>query len=146
MVQIAPTGGRQRSELEVSKFWIQGVALVMAFGFAVMGFLALRTYTDSMPQPDQVLDLQGEVVFTGEDITTGQQIFLRRGLQQYGSIMGHGGYLGPDYTADYLRRSSTLVLDDLQSSPGSTGSPRRDDADQPVRRGNRRPGVHRRTS
>ncbi len=116
MVQITPQGGRQRSELEVSKFWIQGVALVMAFGFAVMGFLALRTYTDSMPQPEQVVDAQGEVVFTGEDITSGQQIFLRRGLQQYGSIMGHGGYLGPDYTADYLHRSSNLVLDDLKSS------------------------------
>ena len=116
MVQIASTGGRQRAELEVSKFWIQGVALVMVFGFAVMGFLALRTYTDSMPQPEQVVDSQGGVVFTGADITTGQQIFLRRGLQQYGSIMGHGGYLGPDYTADYLRRSSTLVLDDLKST------------------------------
>lgn len=116
MVQITPQGGRQRAELEVSKFWIQGVALVMVFGFAVMGFLALRTYTDGMPQPEQVVDSQGEVVFTGEDITSGQQIFLRRGLQQYGSIMGHGGYLGPDYTADYLRRSSTLVLDDLTSS------------------------------
>ncbi len=116
MAQIAPQGGRQRAELEVSKFWIQGVALVMVFGFAVMGFLALRTYTDGMPQPEQVVDSQGEVVFTGEDITSGQQIFLRRGLQQYGSIMGHGGYLGPDYTADYLRRSSTLVLDDLTSS------------------------------
>ncbi|WP_310526262.1 hypothetical protein [Nocardioides sp.] len=114
--QISPADGRQRAELEVSKFWIQGVALVMAFGFAVMGFLALRTYTDSMPQPEQVVDSQGGVVFTSEDITTGQQIFLRRGLQQYGSIMGHGGYLGPDYTADYLRRSSTLVLDDLKST------------------------------
>ncbi|MEO5652792.1 MAG: cbb3-type cytochrome c oxidase subunit I [Marmoricola sp.] len=88
----------------------------MAFGFAVMGFLALRTYTDSMPQPEQVVNAQGEVVFTSEDITSGQQIFLRRGLQQYGSIMGHGGYLGPDYTADYLRRSSNLVLDDLKST------------------------------
>src|SRR5690606_31185512 len=46
------------------------------------------------------------VVYTTDDITAGQQIFLRRGLQQYGSIMGHGGYLGPDYTAEYLRLST----------------------------------------
>ena len=116
MEQIASKDGRQRSELEVSKFWIQGVALVMAIGFAIMGFLALRTYTDAMPQPERVENSQGEVVFTGAEITSGQQIFLRRGLQQYGSIMGHGGYLGPDYTADYLRRSSAFVLDSLKES------------------------------
>ncbi len=119
MVQISPknsTGKSPRSELLVSKVWVQGVALVLIFGFCVMGILALRTYTDSMPQPSQTVTENGEVIFTAADITAGQQIFLRRGLQQYGSIVGHGGYLGPDYTADYLRRSSTIVLDDLQAT------------------------------
>ncbi|MFD1505983.1 nitric-oxide reductase large subunit [Georgenia yuyongxinii] len=116
MVQLAPNTGRQRSELMVSKGWIQGVALVMLFGFFVMGLLALRTYTDSMPLPEQVVGEDGQVVFTGEDISTGQAIFLRRGLQQYGSIVGHGGYLGPDYTADYLRRSATFVEDELRAA------------------------------
>ncbi|WP_407343978.1 nitric-oxide reductase large subunit [Pengzhenrongella phosphoraccumulans] len=118
MVRTTPALERpgKRSELLVSKGWIQGVALVILFGFFIMGLLALRTYTDSMPQPKQVVDSQGEVVFSGEDITAGQQIFLRRGLQQYGSIVGHGGYLGPDYTTDYLRRSSLFILDELTAS------------------------------
>ena len=30
---------------------------------------------------------------------------------EYGSVFGHGAYLGPDYTADYLRRSANLVGD-----------------------------------
>ena len=38
-------------------------------------------------------------------------MFLRNGLMEYGSIFGHGAYLGPDYTADYLRRSALNVLD-----------------------------------
>ncbi|BFO21051.1 hypothetical protein SHKM778_74390 [Streptomyces sp. KM77-8] len=38
-------------------------------------------------------------------------MFLRTGLMQYGSIYGHGAYLGPDFTADYLNRSATLVRD-----------------------------------
>ena len=29
---------------------------------------------------------------------------------EYGSIFGHGAYLGPDYTADYLRRAATSVM------------------------------------
>lgn len=34
------------------------------------------------------------------------------GLQQYGSIMGHGGHLEPDYTTEHLRRSSLSVLEE----------------------------------
>ena len=88
-----------KAELAISKGWVQGVALVMVFGFLIMGVLAARTYSDSMPLPQQVVGPDGETVYTEQQVTSGQQIFLRRGLQQYGSVMGHGGYLGPDYTA-----------------------------------------------
>ena len=52
----------------------------------------------------------GGVLFTRDDILGGQQVFLRNGLMEYGSIFGHGAYLGPDFTADYLRRAATSVL------------------------------------
>ncbi len=116
MVTTARATTRQRNEFLVSKGWVQGVALVMIFGFFVMGFLAVRTYTDGMPQPTTVVAADGAEVFSGAEITAGQQTFLRRGLQQYGSVMGHGGYLGPDYTADYLRRASTFSLEALTNS------------------------------
>ncbi len=103
-----------RAAITISKGWVQGVALVLLFGFLVMGILAYRTYTDAMPQPERVVAQDGEVLFTGEDITQGQAIFLRRGLQQYGSVMGHGGYLGPDYTSEYLRLSSESVIEQLR--------------------------------
>ena len=104
-----------KSEIAISKGWVQGIALVLIFGFFVMGILAYRTYTDSMPLPKQVVSTGGEVVFTEEQVTEGQQIFLRRGLQQYGSIVGHGAYLGPDYTAEYLRLSSEHIHESLTS-------------------------------
>ncbi len=108
-----------KAELAISKGWVQGVALVMVFGFMVMGILAARTYTDSMPLPQRVVGPDGQTVFTEQQVTAGQQIFLRRGLQQYGSIMGHGGYLGPDYTAEYLR----LSADDVGQQLRDSGSP-----------------------
>lgn len=37
-------------------------------------------------------------------------MFLRAGLVEYGSIFGHGAYLGPDFTADYLHRAAELAL------------------------------------
>ena len=36
-------------------------------------------------------------------------MFLHNGLMEYGSAFGHGAYLGPDFTADYLRRAANLV-------------------------------------
>jgi nitric oxide reductase subunit B len=92
----------RKRDLLVSKTWIQAVALVVVFGFFVLGLLAYRTYAGEAPIPARVVDQQGNVLFTHDDILDGQQVFLRNGLMEYGSIFGHGAYLGPDYTADYL--------------------------------------------
>jgi len=85
----------------------------MLFGFTVMGLLAYRTYTNSMPQPQKVVTESGETLFTTQDITEGQKLFQARGLMEYGSILGHGGYLGPDFTAEYLRMEATSVKKQL---------------------------------
>jgi len=95
----------------ISKGWVQAVALVVLFGFFVLGLLAYRAYSGQPPIPERVVDPQGNVVFSAEDVTAGQGVFLKNGLMQYGSIFGHGAYLGPDYTADYLRRSALSVRD-----------------------------------
>ena len=101
--------GSQRRQLLVSKGWIQAVVLVVLCGFFVLGLLAYRTYVAHPPVPERVVDQQGRVVFTGRDISKGQQVFLHNGLMEYGSAFGHGAYLGPDYTADYLHRSANLI-------------------------------------
>ncbi|MEZ0382615.1 nitric-oxide reductase large subunit [Mycobacterium sp. pW045] len=110
-----PTSDSGRAEALVSKGWAQGVALVMIFGFLVMGILAYRTYTASMPMPDKVVTETGEQLFTGDDITRGQTLFQARGLMQYGSILGHGAYLGPDYTAEYLRLATDNVAGQFEA-------------------------------
>lgn len=106
---LQPVGPVDRRQMLIGKGWVQGVALVLVFGFFVMGILAYRTYTDSMPEPAKVVTEAGDTLFTAADITAGQELFLARGLMEYGSIVGHGGYLGPDYTADYLRRATDFV-------------------------------------
>src|SRR5579884_4476093 len=99
-----------RRALLVSKGWLQAAGLVFLLGFFVMGLLAYATYTDEPPIPAKVIDPNGRVIFTGADIISGQEVFLRNGLMEYGSIFGHGAYLGPDYTADYLHRAALAVL------------------------------------
>lgn len=97
--------------LLVGKGWVQAVAIVFLIGFLILGLLAYRTYTDEPPIPGEVVDSAGHIVFTRADIVHGQEAFLRNGLMGYGTIFGHGAYLGPDFTADYLHRAAILVTD-----------------------------------
>jgi len=99
----------QRRELLISKGWVQAAILVTLVGFFILGLLAYRTYTEQPPVPERVVDGQGRVLYTGRDVSRGQQVFLHNGLMEYGSAFGHGAYLGPDFTADYLRRATNLV-------------------------------------
>jgi nitric oxide reductase subunit B len=87
---------------KLSPWWRNTVILVMIVGFSILIGLTVRTYRDAPPIPDQVLGPSGEVVFTGEDIRAGQQVFLKYGLMENGTIWGHGAYLGPDFSAAYL--------------------------------------------
>src|ERR1035437_6439515 len=101
----------QRRQLLISSGWVQAVAIVMIFGFTVMGMLAYQTYTGEPPIPARVTDDSGHVLFTRGDVLAGQAVFLRNGLMEYGSIFGHGAYLGPDFTADYLHRAAEMAVD-----------------------------------
>lgn len=110
-----------KRDLLISKSWIQAIIVVGLFGFLILGILAYRTYTDEPPIPARVLGPTGELLFTGEDVTAGQEVFLKNGLMQYGSIFGHGAYLGPDFTADYLHRAALISI---EGSGGSSGNER----------------------
>jgi nitric oxide reductase subunit B len=120
------TAGKR--ELLVSRTWLQIAALVILVGFFILGLLAYRTYQSDPPIPDRAVDPSGATVYTGEDVREGQKVFLHRGLMEYGSIFGHGAYLGPDFTADYLRRSSDSVRDQLGGS--QSDSARQETIDQ----------------
>ena len=102
----SPQAAPGRRELLVSRGWIQAAILVFLFGFTVLGILAWRTYTGEPPIPARVVDPAGRVLFTAADVRHGQEVFLRNGLMEYGTIFGHGAYVGPDFTADYLHRAA----------------------------------------
>jgi nitric oxide reductase subunit B len=88
----------------VSRWWLRIVGIVMVVGFALLFMITGLAYRNAPPIPDKVVDAQGTTLFTGEDIRSGQALFLRYGLMNNGSIWGHGAYLGPDYSALALHR------------------------------------------
>jgi nitric oxide reductase subunit B len=85
----------------------------MIAGFSVLSFVTVLTYTNAPPVPEQITDGAGTVVFTGADIQKGQEVFLKYGLMEHGSLWGHGAYLGPDYSAEYLHRLSEVTQDTI---------------------------------
>jgi len=91
------------SETRLSPWWRHAVILVLIGGFTVLIALAAKAYKDAPPIPEQVVDPSGRVLFTREDILGGQEVFLKYGLMENGTIWGHGAYLGPDFSAEYLR-------------------------------------------
>ena len=88
----------------LSLWWLRSVLIVMALGFA--GLIAITTlaYRNAPPIPQQVMDEHGIAVFSGDDISDGQAVFLKYGLMANGSVWGHGAYLGPDYSAETLHQ------------------------------------------
>ena len=91
---------------ELSPWWRRSVALVLAVGMIGLIFMSVQAYRHAPPIPERVVDTEGAVVFDKQDIEAGQQIFLKYGLMQNGSIWGHGSYLGPDFSAQYLHELS----------------------------------------
>jgi nitric oxide reductase subunit B len=92
----------KNSEDRLSPRWKFGVILTLIIGFAVLIWIAFRAYEDAPPIPEKIISPSGQTLITGEDIIAGQQVFLRYGLMENGTIWGHGAYLGPDFSAQYL--------------------------------------------
>ncbi len=86
----------------LSPWWRRSVLIVMAIGFSVLIYLTVKVHHDAPPLPQQVVDSRGAVLFELSDIQEGQEVFLKYGLMNNGSIWGHGAYLGPDFSAQYL--------------------------------------------
>ena len=89
---------------QLSPWWIRGLIIVMVLGFAGLISITLLAFRNAPPIPNQVVDAQGALQFSGGDISDGQAVFLKYGLMANGSIWGHGAYLGPDYSAEALHR------------------------------------------
>src|SRR5215469_16709262 len=112
-------------ETQLSPWWRRALILLMLMGFSVLGYLAARTYRDAPPIPARVVGPDRTTLFTRHDVVAGQQVFLSHGLMENGSIWGHGAYLGPDYSAEYLHTMALAVRTSFSSaiSQGSAGHP-----------------------
>jgi nitric oxide reductase subunit B len=92
------------------RLWI-GLAALLAVSFGVLLWVGSEIHRVMPPIPAKVISDDGSVVFTHADIQKGRQVWQSIGGQQLGSIWGHGSYVAPDWSADWLHREATAWLD-----------------------------------
>lgn len=101
------------NEPALSPWWLRSLAIVTIIGFAILIVITGLAYRQAPPIPEKVIDEQGQTVSSREDIEQGQTIFLRYGLMDNGTVWGHGGYLGPDFSATALHRTAQATVQEL---------------------------------
>ena len=96
--------------------WIAFTAVIV-LSFAVLGWTGVRIYQEAPPVPARVLTTDGQEVIGPDDIFAGQNIWQSMGGMEVGSVWGHGSYVAPDWTADWLHREAMFILDRWSGSP-----------------------------
>jgi nitric oxide reductase subunit B len=110
---------RENKTMEFRKLWI-ALGLVMVVSFAVLGGVGYKAISNAPPIPAQVLSSDGSVLFDANAIQTGQNVWQSIGGQEVGTVWGHGAYVAPDWSADYLHRECVIILDRWAQQEGSS--------------------------
>ncbi|HPM55595.1 MAG TPA: nitric-oxide reductase large subunit [Thermomonas sp.] len=92
------------------KLWL-GLAVLLTLSFGVLLWAGTEIFRTAPPMPEKVLSESGQVIYTRADMEQGRQVWQSMGGMQLGSIWGHGGYVAPDWSADWLHRESVSLLD-----------------------------------
>ena len=93
----------------MKRLWL-AFGIVVLISFSVLGWVGTRIYQEAPPIPDQVVATDGQVVIPGGDIGKGQNVWQAMGGMEVGSIWGHGSYVAPDWSADWLHRECVFIL------------------------------------
>ncbi|AKT50410.1 nitric-oxide reductase large subunit [Arsenicicoccus sp. oral taxon 190] len=101
------------------RWWIALICVVLG-SFGVLLWMGKQIDTNKPPIPAHVVAADGRELFTGDDIIHGQQVWQSLGGQEIGSVWGHGAYVAPDWTADWLHREATTLLDQWARQEGGT--------------------------
>ena len=110
-----------RSTFSIKRLWIiLTVGMVVMFGSLLL--LGAEIYHQAPPIPAEVRSTSGDVLYARADIDRGQNLWQSMGGMQQGSIWGHGGYLAPDWSADWLHREAEALIAIVTASPRLQGT------------------------
>jgi nitric oxide reductase subunit B len=106
-----------RKTFSVKRLWIILSASMLVM-FSVLLIFGQKIYQQAPPIPANIVTVDGRVIYSGDQIRRGQNVWQSLGGMQQGSVWGHGSYLAPDWSADWLRREAEALLAVLKQQPG----------------------------
>jgi nitric oxide reductase subunit B len=108
--------------MSIRRLWT-AFGLVVVLSFAVLGWTGVQIYQSAPPVPDRVVTSDGRQLIGPGDVHQGQNVWQSMGGMEVGSIWGHGAYVAPDWSADWLHREALFILDRWSGGAGYDNLP-----------------------
>ena len=87
-------------------FWI--IALFMV---SILIYYTANLQKEVPPIPKTVTSVSGEALYTYDDVVQGKAFYQEFDLQDWGSLLGMGAYIGPDFTTEILHYRTEFLYD-----------------------------------
>jgi nitric oxide reductase subunit B len=100
------------------KLWL-GLAALLLASFGVLLWIGSEVHQQAPPLPKAVVTTEGQMLYSKADFDEGREVWQSIGGQQLGTIWGHGALVAPDWSADWLHREATAMLELLARDEGA---------------------------
>jgi len=87
-------------------FWI--IALFMV---TMLIYYTANLQKEVPPIPQTVKSESGELLYTYDDVVAGKGFFQQFDLMDWGTMLGMGAYMGPDFTTNFLHYRAEFLYD-----------------------------------
>ncbi len=87
-------------------FWIMAIFMV-----TMLIYYTANLQKEVPPIPQTVTSVSGEMLYTYDDVVAGKGYFQQFDLMDWGTILGMGAYMGPDFSTDFIHYRAEFLND-----------------------------------
>lgn len=87
-------------------FWI--IALFMV---TMLIYYTANLQKEVPPIPQTVKSVSGEILYTYDDVVAGKGYFQQFDLMDWGTMLGMGAYMGPDFSTDFMHYRAEFLYE-----------------------------------
>ena len=89
-----------------TSFWFIAIFMVTA-----LIYFTANLQKEVPPIAKEVKSVSGEILYTYEDVTQGKGYFQQFDLMDWGSMLGMGAYVGPDFSTEFFHRRAVYLYE-----------------------------------